>query len=193
MKAILHYLDEGWLGKTLNKVHGLVYRYDPDNDNITRLKDVPKKDILAEVEGCWQEQIYYSIPNTSAVNEEPNTEPTSKKQLLVDLVPLMPVAKVMPPEEDQLPNESRRLWKDVTTAIVNKQYGEATRVKQVLEERQREKAADRKARNEEWKPRFFTGTTEPRGRPDLNDEGRAALKKLQAGDFRLEESDYTAA
>lgn len=127
------------------------------------------------------------------MKKEHNTEPTSEKQLLIDLVPLAQVPKVIPPEEEQLPNESRRLWKEVTDAIVNKQYNEATRVKQEIEERQREKAAERKAKSEEWTPRFFTGTVEPKGKPELTEEGEEALRRLQAGDFHLEEALVTAA
>ena len=60
-KVILHYLEESWLGKTQNKVNGIVYTYDPENDNKTRIKDVPEKDILARLEGCWHDQIFYTL------------------------------------------------------------------------------------------------------------------------------------
>ena len=60
-KVILHYLEESWLGKTQNKVHGVIYTYDPDNDNKTRIKDVPEKDILGRLEGCWHDQVYYTL------------------------------------------------------------------------------------------------------------------------------------
>jgi hypothetical protein len=193
LKAILHYLDEGWIGKTQNIVQGVIYRYDPDNDKITRLKDIPEKSIVARIEGCWKEKIFYTIPSTPAVSKEPNTEPTEKKQLLIDLLPLMPVPKMVPPEEDQLPNESRVFWKDVTNAIMNKQYGEATKAKQAIEERQREKAAERQVRNEEWKPRFFTEPVGPNGRPELNEEGKEVLKGMQELRFRLKEAVVTGA
>ena len=60
LKVILHYLEEGWLGKSQNKVVGVIYRYDPDNDKIIRLKDVLEKDIVGRVEGCWKEKVYYT-------------------------------------------------------------------------------------------------------------------------------------
>jgi hypothetical protein len=192
LKAILHYLDEGWIGKSQNLVQGVIYRYDPNNDKITRLKDIPEKCIVARVEGCWKEKIYYTITRTSVVSKEPNAEPTEKKQLLIDLLPLMPVAKIVPPEEDQLSNESRIFWKDVTNAILSKQYGEATKAKQAIEERQREKAAERLARNEQWKPRFFTEPVGPKGRPELNEEGKQVLKGMQELKFYLKEADVTA-
>jgi len=192
IKVILHYVEEGWLGKSQNRVQGTMFRYDPDNDKITRLKDVLQKDILANIDGCWQDRIYYSIPPTPAVKNTNGTESTNK-HLLVDLTPLLPVPKTVPPEEDQLSYESRRFWKDVTTAILSKQYGEATRVKQALEQGQRDKTEGRKARNEEWKPRFFAGAVIPRGRPHLSEEGQAVLKGLQEGHYKLEETGDTGA
>ena len=192
IKALLHYLDEGWIGSSKNIVQGVIYRYEPNEDNITRLKDIPEKDILARVEGCWKEQVYYTIPSTPAVKKEPNATPTDKKQLLIDLVPLMPVPKTYPPEDEQLPNESRRYWREVTSALLNKQYAEATKEKQLIEERQREKAAERKARNEVWQPRFFTETVGPKGRPILTQEGKDALQGMQELKFHLAESEVTA-
>lgn len=51
---------------------------------------------------------------------------------------------------DQLPNESRRLWEGVTTHLLSKEYGEATRIKQVIEQEQRDLAAARKKKGEVW-------------------------------------------
>ncbi len=61
LKAVLHYLEEGWLGKSQNRVVGVVYRYDPENDRVAKLKDIPEKDIVARIEGCWRDKIYYSL------------------------------------------------------------------------------------------------------------------------------------
>lgn len=61
IKTILHYLEEGWLGKTQNKVEGVVFRYDPDNDNKTRIRDVPDKDVLARISGNWKESVFYTL------------------------------------------------------------------------------------------------------------------------------------
>ncbi|KAL9624226.1 MAG: hypothetical protein Q9160_001473 [Pyrenula sp. 1 TL-2023] len=181
IKVILHYLEEAWLGRAQNRVQGVLYRYNPDKDKITRIKDVPEKDILGRVEGCWQEKITYTV----AGSDEP-------PQTLIDLTPLFPVPKSAPPEEEQLPNESRKLWSKVTDAILSKQWGQATKEKQDLEERQREKTAERKAQSVEWKPRFFTAATDPIGKPDLTDEGEKALKGLQDGNFKLAENAETS-
>lgn len=181
IKVILQYLEEGWVGRAQNRVEGVIFRYDPDNDNKTKVKDVPQADVLARIGGCWREQIYYTLPGSSEQN------------LIIDLVPLFPSAKVVPPEEQQLSNESRKFWSQVTTSILDKQYGQATKYKQEIEERQREKAAARKERNEDWKPRFFTDAVTPLGKPDLTDEGRKALDLLHKGEYQLEESVTTAA
>lgn len=111
-----------------------------------------------------------------------------ESQLLIDLNPLWPIPKIIPPETQQLSNESRRFWHGVTEAILTKQYGQATKVKQELEERQREKATSRKEQGSEWKPRFFTEAIMPNGKPELTEDGIQALKGLQVNDFHLEES-----
>jgi hypothetical protein len=119
--------------------------------------------------------------------------PFQEKLILIDLNPLHPVPKIVPPPSVQLPNESRKFWAGVTEAILNKQYSLATTLKQELEERQRQKAAERKAAGKEWQPRFFTSATTPVGKPDLTEEGRAALKGLNEGRFELRESDEVGA
>lgn len=81
----------------------------------------------------------------------------------------------------------------MTKAIKSKQYNEATKLKTELEERQREKATKRKERNEEWRPRFFMDPVTSNGKPDLSEEGRRALRGLQAEDYTLIESDVTGA
>ena len=105
----------------------------------------------------------------------------------------MPEPKIIPPESDQLPNESRRFWKDVTASILDKQYNQANTLKQEIEERQRRKAGIRKDEGREWKPRFFAGAVTPIGRPDLTEDGRKAIEGLQKDDFRLEENKETGA
>ena len=61
MKVILHYMEESWLGKTQNKVNGLIFSYDPSNDTKTKIKEVPDKDVLARLEGCWHEEVFYTL------------------------------------------------------------------------------------------------------------------------------------
>ena len=113
--------------------------------------------------------------------------------LLIDLHPLFPSPKIIPPHTHQLPNESLRFWAPVTAAIKSKRFTEATKLKQELEERQREKATQRKERGVEWKPRFFREALTGDGRPELTEEGRRALEGMQREEFALEESEITGA
>lgn len=67
IKAILHYLEEGWLGKTQNKIEGVIFRYDPDNDNKTKIRDVAEKDVLGRITGNWKDKLYFS-PGAKSVS-----------------------------------------------------------------------------------------------------------------------------
>jgi hypothetical protein len=181
IKVILQYLEDGWLGRAQNRVEGVVFRYDPDMDNTTKIKDVPEGDILAKISGSWHGQVYYTLTGTS------------ESQLLIDITSLFPVAKNVPPEEVQLSNESRKFWSSVTEAILDKRYSQATKYKQDIEERQRQKATERQAKNESWQPRFFTGAVTPLGKPELTEEGRKVLDGLYSGDYGLKESETQGA
>lgn len=170
------------MGKTQNKVEGVIFRYDPENDNKTKIKDVPDKDVLARITGNWKEKLYFSLgPKGDA------------QTLLIDLAPLSVAPKLLPPPTAQLPNESLRFWSSVTEAINSRQYSRATALKQELEERQREKAKEREESGATWTPRFFTGATSPLGKPELTDEGREALKALQEDRWELSESKVVGA
>lgn len=119
--------------------------------------------------------------------------PVQERQLVVDVTPMFPAPKLIPPVDDQLPNESRIIWAPVTDAIMAKQYTEATNAKQEIEERQRQKAADRKARNAEWKPRFFKNALTPAGQPELSEDGRDAITRMHNDDYRLKPNVETGA
>jgi hypothetical protein len=61
LKVILEYQEEGWLGRSQNKVLGVIFKYDPKSDTITKIKDVSDKDVLARIEGNWQDKVYYTL------------------------------------------------------------------------------------------------------------------------------------
>ena len=65
LRVILQYMEEGWLGKAQNRVEGVIYRYDPDKDSKPRLKDVSEQDIVARIEGCWQDKVYFTLPGST--------------------------------------------------------------------------------------------------------------------------------
>lgn len=181
MKAILQYLEEGWIGRSQNKLEGVIFRYDPGKDNITKIKDVPDGDVLARISGSWHGKIYYTLPGSK------------ESHLIIDIGPLHPATKILPPSEQQLPNESLKFWSEVTNAIVDKQFTQATKLKQDIEERQRQRATERKERGVEWKPRFFTGAVTPLGKPELTPEGQKALEGIRSGEYVLEESTVQGA
>ena len=192
LKAILTYPEEGWT-KVQNKVSGIVFRYDPKNDKYTRIKDVPEEDILLEIDGNWKEQVCYWLTSGEKSRFGRTKDKGAKKQLLVDVVPMMPVPKIVPPPAEQLPNESRRFWQDLTTALLEKRYNDANKIKQTIEQNQRDKTAERKASNIEWKPRFFKEVTDPEGQPHLSEDGRQTIDGLQKKNFQLKENTVLAA
>lgn len=85
------------------------------------------------------------------------------------------------------------IWAPVTTAILSKKWNEATAAKQEIEERQRQKATDRKARNVEWHPRFFKEALTPPGQPILSEDGIDAIKRMHMDDYKLKANVETAA
>lgn len=61
IKVILHYVEEGWLGRTTNKIDGVIFKYDPENDDKTRVQDVPDEDVLARLNGPWKEKVIFTL------------------------------------------------------------------------------------------------------------------------------------
>ncbi|KAE8441248.1 hypothetical protein EG329_005579 [Mollisiaceae sp. DMI_Dod_QoI] len=183
IKTILHYMEEGWLGKTQNKVEGVIFRYDPENDNKTRIRDVPDKDVLARISGNWREKMFFSL----------GPKPDAPKIELINLDPLTVAPKSLPPPEKQLPNESLRFWSGVTEAIASRQFARATALKQELEERQRAKAKEREESGKEWQPRFFVGAVTPLGKPELTEDGKEVLRGLQEERWELKENEELGA
>lgn len=78
LKVILEYQEEGWLGRSQNLVKGVIFKYDPKNDNITKIKDVSDKEVLARIEGAWTDKVYYTLGskpfNKTAVSSEANCQ-----------------------------------------------------------------------------------------------------------------------
>ena len=64
----------------------------------------------------------------------------------------------------------------MTKELLGKNWGEATKKKQEVEQQQRDLAAARKAKEEEFVPRYFVGGFED-GRPSLSEEGQRAVEE----------------
>ncbi|EIW74369.1 hypothetical protein CONPUDRAFT_133042 [Coniophora puteana RWD-64-598 SS2] len=95
---------------------------------------------------------------------------------LVDLASLHVVPKRVRPLGKQDEYESRKLWEPVTSRLVKKEYGEATKHKLAIEQRQRDRAAERKRVGEEFVPKYFEEDITT-GEPVLTDAGRKALEE----------------
>lgn len=61
LKAILNYFDEGWLRGSTNKMEGIIFKYDPENDDKIKIKDVPEEDIVVRLGGPWKEKIQFTV------------------------------------------------------------------------------------------------------------------------------------
>lgn len=87
-----------------------------------------------------------------------------------------PVPKIVRPISKQGPFESRNIWKPVSMALFQKDYATATKEKIAIEERQRQAATERKAREEEYEAAYFKLPVID-GRPELKE---SSLKVLEA-------------
>ncbi|KAI1324242.1 oxysterol-binding family protein [Xylariaceae sp. FL0255] len=181
LKAILHYVEDGWLGRAQNKVDGIIFKYDPDNDDKVRIRDVPDSDVIARLGGGWKDRIVFTLGPKPV-----ESHPPEKQITMIDVNPLTVATKSLPPMEKQADNESLKLWDGVTQAILAKQFSKATHVKMELEERQREKARERERKKEPFVPKFFKQVTDKGGRPELTDKGRELLARSQKQDWNLD-------
>ena len=131
------------------------------------IKDVPREHVVAEFDGSWRGQIRWRrvgsgsyLHATSSASSSPSpvhaslprSNATSRAdlaldtewQILIDLSTMDVIPKQVRPLEEQLPDESRKLWENVTNRLKNKEYSEATREKVAIEQKQRDDAAERK-------------------------------------------------
>nr|CAG8447304.1 130_t:CDS:2 [Entrophospora candida] len=163
LKAILEYKEERWLGKPKFAIEGKIFKYDPKNDDKKKLKIINENDVLAEITGSWRGQVHATRLDTN------------ETKLLLDMEKIFPIPKQVKPISKQKPLESRNVWKPVTTALFQKDYTKATKEKQIIEERQRQKAAEYKS-NKEFNAAYFKLPVID-GKPNLNDAGHSAMKQ----------------
>ncbi|KAJ3360911.1 hypothetical protein GGF32_007955 [Allomyces javanicus] len=109
-----------------------------------KIKRMSKKETLYELSGKWSDVSFikpakgYADPTEFFNAHEENIHP-----------------KIVAPEADQEPYESRRLWSKVTAAIQARDLDTATEEKTKIEDAQRAQRIDRERRGEAWEPRFF--------------------------------------
>ena len=87
--------------------------------------------------------ISYSTSMLSTKTSD-TAEDEDEWKTLLDLSTLHVIPKVVRPLEKQEPRESRKLWENVTSNLLKKEYSEATKEKIEIEQRQRDEAAERK-------------------------------------------------
>ncbi|KAK7688245.1 hypothetical protein QCA50_008615 [Cerrena zonata] len=128
--ADMQFKTKGYFSGTYNAISGKVRRHDKDT---------------GEVSGKWSSVMEYK------------SSKTGKSRVLFDVS--KEGAKIAPkwvaPEDEQEPNESRRLWSKLTAAITAKDMEAATEAKTAVEESQRELRKRRDESGEKYVPRFF--------------------------------------
>lgn len=130
-------------------VEGVIHTYTPGEkgvDDWTRIKHVPKGRALAYIDGSWRHLLRWRRASDKADAWAP----------LLDLSTLHVVPKVVRPLERQDAKESRKLWESVTSKLLSKEYGDATKHKQAIEQRQRDDAAERKRKGVECVARLYS-------------------------------------
>ncbi|KAJ3998092.1 hypothetical protein F5050DRAFT_1873306 [Lentinula boryana] len=193
---------------------------DTQHEEWTRIKHVPHSRVAAVFDGSWRGLIRWkrvgpgsypaatssaaSSPNPShialpsasnrsygAASKADLTGPSAEYSTLIDLSTLWVVPKQVRPLEKQLPTESRKLWEGVTSRLLKKEFSEATREKVVIEQRQRDEAAERKKKGVSFVPQYFEEDISS-GVSKLTEEGRKAVEEeLQEEDEEDEDQEQT--
>lgn len=156
--ALIH-SSQSWLGKAHFLLEGVIHTYtvgDTEHEAWTKVRHVPQSRIVAIFDGSWKHHIKWrrtGSTNSSAAtsaSDVTSIAETGEYSTLLDLSTLKVIPKTVRPIERQLPNESRKLWHDVTTRLIKKEYGEATKYKLAIEQKQRDEAAERKRQGVEY-------------------------------------------
>lgn len=128
----------------------------------TKIKHVPQSRIVAHFDGSWRTQIRWKrvggVEGATTTNGAATRSSTSLASgrsadaeygTLIDVEPLHVVPKRVRPMHRQHEYESRKLWDNVTSRLQKREFGDATKHKQAIEQRQRDLAGKRKEKGEE--------------------------------------------
>ncbi|KAJ7253764.1 hypothetical protein B0H12DRAFT_1116519 [Mycena haematopus] len=152
-RAIIEYKEESWLGRAHFLCEGVVHTIvegETQHNEWTKIKHVPQNRVVAVFEGSWRNRIRWRRVGDDA-----------EWATLLDLAALDVVPKSVRPLEKQIPYESRRLWESE---------------KVIIEQRQRDMAADRKKKGMQFTPRYFEPGLEG-GYCALTPAGRTAVEE----------------
>lgn len=164
-RTIVEYKDESWIGRPKFLLEGVIYLYTPgeESENWSRIKQVPLDKVVANIEGVWRKQIKW------------RRKGEKEWRILIDLDALDLVPKQVRPIDDQHEKESRKMWDPVTKNMLAKNWNEATKQKQIIEQKQRDRAAELKKSGKQHDIVYFNSTWED-GRPTLSEDGRNAIQ-----------------
>ncbi|KAJ3122638.1 HEAT repeat-containing protein 2 [Physocladia obscura] len=140
LRCILHYKDEPYFAGPKFLIEGKIYKYDEKSKDIANISKVPDSQVVAKIWGSWNGKIYAKLIDSGA------------EGMIIDIQESVTAPKILNPVEDMEEVESRRMWYDVTTAIEEKRYADATRLKREIEDRQRKIRASMAG---EYVSRFF--------------------------------------
>lgn len=136
-------------------VDGVIHTYrvgDRAHEDWTKVKHVPRSAAVAYFDGSWRGRIRWRRATPASSNSAAkgaNGAGSDNDATLLDLSTLLVIPKRVRPRDKQGTYESRKLWESVTAKLLTREFGEATKSKHVIEQKQREKAADRKRKGEE--------------------------------------------
>ncbi|KAG1141860.1 hypothetical protein G6F37_008037 [Rhizopus arrhizus] len=108
-----------------------------------RVKKESTGEVLYEISGQWSDKIYIKMAKAS------------NKNLFFDVKSSDIHPKVVDDLEKQEPMESRRLWSNVTSAILKDDMDTATNEKTIIEDKQREDTKKREEKGKPFIPRYF--------------------------------------
>ncbi|KIY61090.1 hypothetical protein CYLTODRAFT_427684 [Cylindrobasidium torrendii FP15055 ss-10] len=207
-RSVIEYKEESWLGRARYRLEGVIHLVHESEAEAAaewvNIKDIPKNLIVAEFDGSWRGHVRWRrvgsgsiIPPTASASSSPSpvhaslprSNATSRADLaldmdtewqtLIDVSTLEVTPKQVRPIEKQMATESRRMWDKVTKHLSAKEFSEATREKNAIEQRQRDEAAERKRVGTEFVPVYFETDIES-GAAKLTEEGRKALEEEMA-------------
>lgn len=164
-RTIIEYKDESWIGRPKFLLEGVIYQYTPDeeSESWSKIKQVPLDKVVANIEGIWRKQIRW------------RRKGEKEWRVLIDLETLDLVPKQVRPIDEQHEKESRKMWDPVTKNMIAKNWSEATKQKQIIEQKQRDRALELKKSGKQHDIVYFNPTWED-GRPSLNEHGRNAVQ-----------------
>lgn len=112
--------------------------------------------ITAEVYAPNEKKSFLSVNGEwSGAMEAKWNDVNKKTELFVDVNKIPIFKKNVQPISEQVENESRRIWVDVTAGLRFNDIERATSAKSKLEQKQRDEAKQRKETNVEWETKYF--------------------------------------